>query len=227
MPIGFQRWRSLLFMHWPVAEAALRPLVPPELSIDLYDGLAYLGVTPFLVYGARPANLPAPLGLQFPEVNVRTYVHVEGADPGVYFFSLDARSLTTLAAARAFVGLRYFPAQMRFSQRDGIMEYQARRLAGRRPRLRVQFEPGEPLGTAPLGSLDHFLIERYLAHAKRSNGLLTVPLHHRPYALQRARILVHKNELIAADGLPALAEPAPFTHCAAGLDVEIFSPRRR
>ena len=32
------RWRNLLFMHWPVPEEALRPLIPPALKLDTFDG---------------------------------------------------------------------------------------------------------------------------------------------------------------------------------------------
>jgi hypothetical protein len=30
---GYQRWRSLLFLHWPVPIESRRPLVPRRLSI--------------------------------------------------------------------------------------------------------------------------------------------------------------------------------------------------
>ena len=51
-------WRDLLFMHWPVDVEALRPLVPPSLSIDTFEGSAWLGVVPFQ-YDRREAPFPA------------------------------------------------------------------------------------------------------------------------------------------------------------------------
>jgi uncharacterized protein len=97
----------------------LRPLVPPGLLIDLYDGLGYVGLTPFLVRGARPALAPAALSLDFLETNVRTYVHVDGREPGVSF-SLDAAPLLAMGAARAAFGLPYFHARMRtYRSRQG------------------------------------------------------------------------------------------------------------
>ena len=38
------------------------------------------------------------------------------------------------------------------------------------------------------GTLEHFLIERYLLHVRRINGLWTTQVHHRPYPLYRARV---------------------------------------
>src|SRR5580765_3363473 len=66
-----QTWRDLLFAHWPVDAAALRPLVPRELPIDTFAGSAWLGVVPFLITGLRPRGAP-PL-MRFLETNVRTY----------------------------------------------------------------------------------------------------------------------------------------------------------
>ena len=52
-------WRDLLFMHWPVPAETLRPLIPPALSLDTFDGTAWLGVVPFRMTGVRPHFLPA------------------------------------------------------------------------------------------------------------------------------------------------------------------------
>ena len=86
------RWVDLLFMHWPVPADALRPLIPPGLELDTYEGRAWLGVVPFGMEDVAPRFLPAPPGPgAFPELNVRTYVRRRGRG-GVWFLSLDAGS---------------------------------------------------------------------------------------------------------------------------------------
>src|SRR3712207_2215339 len=94
-------WHDLLFMHWPVPEGALRPWIPSPLSLDTFDGSAWLGITPFRMSGARPRFLPSipPLS-NFPELNVRTYV-TAGGRPGIWFFSLDAGNPIAVRLARA------------------------------------------------------------------------------------------------------------------------------
>src|SRR5215212_6941599 len=72
-PAGYQHWRSLLFLHWPAPAEALRPLVPARLELDLHEGVAYVGLTPFAVTAARPLGAPKSVGLRFLEANVRTY----------------------------------------------------------------------------------------------------------------------------------------------------------
>ena len=224
-PIGYQLWRALLFMHWPVAVEALRPLVPARLSLDLHEGIAYVGLTPFVVKRARWLPMPAALGLDFLETNVRTYVHLDGHDPGVYFFSLDAGSLMAVAGARVGFGLPYFHARMKTRQREQVVDYWAQRLSGWRPRLDVSYEPGQPLGTSAPGTLEHFLLERYLLHVERAGALWTVQVHHAPYPAQRARVLHVHDELIGADGIPQPDGPPPLVHYATGVNVEIFAPR--
>src|SRR4029077_16757430 len=85
-----QVWHDLLFAHWPIPLAEMRPLVPAALEIDFHDGSAWAAVAPFHMSGIRARGLPpAPGWSAFPELNVRTYVRYRGM-PGVYFFSLDA-----------------------------------------------------------------------------------------------------------------------------------------
>jgi len=226
-PIGCQRWHSLLFLHWPVPEAVLRPLVPRELAIDCYDGVAYVGLIPFAIEQARPNLGPLPLGLAFLETNVRTYVHVDGKDPGVYFFSLDAASRLAVAGARLGFGLPYYHARMQMRAHDGVVDYALRRLTGRRGDLALRYAVGAPLGPAVPGTLEHFLVERYLLHVRRRDGLWTTQVHHRPYPLYQARLLALRERLLPADGLPPAAGPPSLVHYASLVDVDVFAPRRR
>ena len=57
-PVMRQKWRDLLFVHWPIEPEALRPLIPAQLELDLYDGRAYVGLVPFTMTGVRPVGLP-------------------------------------------------------------------------------------------------------------------------------------------------------------------------
>ncbi len=101
------QWQALLFMHWPLPAAVLRPLIPPGLTLDTFDGWAWLGVVPFTMAGVHARFLPPlPGTTTFPELNVRTYVTTEGK-AGVYFFSLDAANPLAVRAARLGFRLPY------------------------------------------------------------------------------------------------------------------------
>ncbi len=98
----YQNWHHLLFLHWEIPPQELQALIPAGLTVDTFEGKAYAGLIPFTMTGVRPVLTPPLPGISsFHEVNVRTYVHREGCDPGVWFFSLDASSTLAVAAARA------------------------------------------------------------------------------------------------------------------------------
>lgn len=93
-------WSELLFAHWPVDPSVLAPLLPKGLTLDTRDGIAWIGVVPFLMSDIAPRCCPSiPILSCFLELNVRTYVIYDGK-PGVWFFSLDAANRIAVRAAR-------------------------------------------------------------------------------------------------------------------------------
>src|SRR5690349_5532277 len=94
--VMYQKWRDLTFLHYSIEPEWLRGHVPPELDIDTFPNAngeerAWVGLIPFWMTGVRARFFPPTPGLhQFAETNVRTYVHRNGKEPGVWFFSLDA-----------------------------------------------------------------------------------------------------------------------------------------
>jgi uncharacterized protein YqjF (DUF2071 family) len=82
--------------------------------------------------------------------------------------------------------------------------------------------PGADLGSAIPGTLEFFLIERYLLYSKLRGRLVTGRVHHAPYPLQSVDNANIRETLVAAAGL----RPQPFTHriFSPGVDVRIFAP---
>jgi hypothetical protein len=224
---GYQRWRDLGFFHWPVPAGQVAALLPEGLDLDTFEGQAYVGLVPFAMLGVRPRWSPEALAFDFLETNVRTYVHVGGQDPGVYFFSLDAASRLAVWAARTGWGLPYFHARMSLSKRDRTIAYQTRRSGAPGPRLTVTYEIGQGLGASRPDSFEHFLVERYFLHLARRGRLWSGQVHHVPYPVQAARVVDIHDELVPSAGLE-VSGPPPIAHFAAGVDVEIFdlAPRR-
>ena len=222
-------WHDLTFLHWRVPVAALRPLVPAALEIDVFEGDAFIGLVPFTMTRVRPWWAPPLPGINnFHETNVRTYVHHRGADPGVWFFSLDAASLLAVFAARVLWRLPYHHARMTLERSDAGVRYASeRRRPGPLPgTCRVTCRPlGEPAAARP-GTLEHFLAERYLLYAiARDGSLRRGAVHHAPYPLQRAEITECDETLIAAAGL-ARPGGTPIAHHASGVAVEVFALER-
>lgn len=216
---GTQRWRELLFLHWSVPVDAMRAVVPQKLELDLFDDRAWVGIVPFLMRDIAPSWWPSALAFNFLECNLRTYVHHDG-QPGVYFFSLEASSWLAVQAARTGWGLPYHHAKM---SAVGTRFTTERKSDG--AHLDVSYEVGEPV-ESPLGSREHFFLERYYLFAEKSGRLVRGQVHHVPYPA-RSATLKHCNEsLIAAAGLPEPHGPPELVHYSEGVDVEVFAPVR-
>jgi uncharacterized protein YqjF (DUF2071 family) len=113
---------------------------------------------------------------------------------------------------------------MRLSE-EGI-RYECARATPARPRLRARYRPGAPLPASEPGSLQFFLLERYILFAERNGRLFTGRVHHRPYPAYGAEVLEIDDGLVAAAGLPRPVGPPPLVHYSPGVDVEVFALRR-
>jgi uncharacterized protein YqjF (DUF2071 family) len=221
-----QRWHELLFAHWALDPAVLRGAVPPSLPLDLHDGEAWIGVVPFRMSHVTPRGVPPVPGLSaFPELNVRTYVTLDGK-PGVFFFSLDAANPLAVAAART-LHLPYYYARMSVRRRGDWVDYASRRLPpGARPaELRASYRPTGPVYNARPGSLAYFLTERYCLYTVDRRGRVSrLEIHHPPWPLQNAEADLRLNTTTAPLGL-RLPETGPLLHYAARQDMVAWPPR--
>ena len=215
-----QTWCDLLFAHWRVPAQQLRRLMPPSLPLHLYEGSAWLGITPFVVKGLRLRGTPPlPWVSQFPELNVRTYVDF-GGKPGIYFFSLDAGRRAAVIAARRLYRLPYFHARMRADRVGARIDYVSKRIdsSGSPAAFRGSYAPSGPTTDDPLA---RWLAERYCAYVVDEQGRpLRIDIHHPPWPLQPA-----EGELDAqgmTDQLAIKLEGEPLLHFSARQDTLIW-----
>jgi uncharacterized protein len=222
-----QTWRDLLFAHWPIAVAALRPLVPAGLQLDTFEGQAWVGVVPFRMTGIRARWLPpVPWLSAFAELNVRTYVTV-GGKAGVWFFSLDAANPIAVATARRWFHLPYMNAAMSCRADGDAVVYSSRRThpGVAAAEFRAQYRPLDPVAPSEPGSLAHWLTERYSLYTLGGQQrVLRGEIHHRPWPLQAAKAEIVANTMASAAGITLPPEP-PLLHFARRLDVVLWSLR--
>jgi uncharacterized protein len=219
-----QIWHNLLFAHWPVPHDQLRPLVPKELPLDVFDGACWVGVVPFHMSGARLRGMPPiPWLSQFPELNLRTYVMLENK-PGVFFFSLDAASLLAVVGARALYHLPYVHARMRVGIEQEVVHYSSQR-AHSSAQLVAEYSPTGTVHHTSPGSLEYFFTERYCLYTVYRSAVYCCEIHHAPWPLQDATAEFHVNTMAASHGI-ALPGTKPLLHFARRQEVLIWPVRR-
>jgi len=217
---GTQRWRELLFVHWSYDPAVVRKLVPPQFELDLWEGRAWVGAVPFRMEATRPSWLPKRAALDFLETNVRTYVHHDGK-PGVFFLSLEASSWLAVRAARLGWSLPYHHAEMTVVRDEGRVAYGTARKNGP-GKLDVVYDVGDELGASEVGTLQHWLLERYYLFVEHRGKTMVGQVHHVPYPARKASLVRLEQDLLAADGLPE--GRFETVHFSEGVEVEVFGP---
>jgi uncharacterized protein len=214
-----QRWRWLTFLHWRYEPAQIRRLLPRDVTLDTFDGAAWIGLTPFLLTSLRPPRAPAlPWLSHFPETNVRTYVRGPDGEPGVWFFTLEADRLAAVAGARALYHLPYRWADMRVIRSDRIIEYESCRKWPSLPaRTSIAIHSGDPLSP---GDFDNFLTARYRLYTIWGKRLAFAQIDHPPWPLHTARVLRLDQNLVERSGVPP-PRGNPVVHYSPDLFVRI------
>lgn len=213
-----QRWSELLFLHWEVDAELIRKRLPEGLHLDLFEGRAYLGIVPFYMERVRPKGLPCvPWLSDFLELNVRTYVHDDKGRPGVWFFSLDCNQPIAVEIARKLFHLPYQHARMSEDNHG----YHCQR-KGQKETATYQYSGNTPLNSADSGTLEFFLLERYLLFSTTKCGQLKVgQVHHEPYQFCEATVTQASDLPAQWEQFPIEGEPISQLY-SPGVPVEIF-----
>jgi uncharacterized protein len=187
-----QSWVDIAFLHWRVDPAELQRLIPGSVELQTFDGVAWLGITPFLLSGLRLRGLPPLPGVStFPELNVRTYV-TRDDKPGLWFFSLDVGSTLVGEAEKRLYRLPYHRAQMRYVREDDFVHHESARAGAA---FSASYRGVGELFDAEPGSLEEFLTDRYCVYTEDGGRVYRAELHHRRWALQRGEAHVDLNTM--------------------------------
>lgn len=176
-------WDRAVFIHFAIDPDVLQPHVPFEL--DLCDGTAFVSLVAFTQKRLRPtiggrltAALSTPLAThEF--LNLRTYVRAEG-QAGIHFLSEWIPNRLAVLIGPRLYGLPYQWGTLRY-RHDGP------RISGRvaAPAGEIAYTaniaPGTLYRPTSVGTLDHFLLERYVAFTHRDGIARRFDVDHEPW----------------------------------------------
>ncbi len=217
-----QTWSDLLFAHYPIKIEKLRKLVPEALQLDSYNGMCWIGVVPFRMSGIRLRGMPPIPGTdQFPELNVRTYITLDGK-PGVYFFSLDAANWLAVKGARTLYHLPYWYADMEIQNSGTNVKFKSKRLRNHEIELACSYRPiSEPFQVTK-GSFEEWIVERYCFYTLNSTGIpLRCDILHEPWTLQEAEAEFSTNTILSKQGFDVDSN-SPICHFAKKIEVRAW-----
>lgn len=227
-PLFLADWERVVFVHYTLPASALQPFVPLEL--DLRDGRACVSLVAFTQRRLRPAFLPGgnwvPRSLaQHQFLNVRTYVRARG-ERGIYFLVEWVSSRLACLLGPRLYGLPYRLATIDYQPHDQPGEMNGRITADRELRFRGRVDPAATPCPCEAGSLDAFLLERYIAFTQRRRRLRSFRIWHTPWPQVRVDDMAVEGELLRSACPWIVAGQQLAAHYSAGVrDVWIGRPR--
>lgn len=230
------RVRDVLFAHWPLDPDALDARVPDPLVPDTFDGSGWVSAVALENRVSPDATaIPRPLRRRFPQLNLRTYVTVDG-EAGVYFLSLDSGRRLPAAVGRRVFGLPFRHARMRITRRDGAVAFRSRRRGPPPARFGARYRPTGDVFRADAGTLAAFCVEhtRYCVPAAEdprpgvvrsldadgADGVRVGTIERDPWPLRPVDATVRRNTLFGAADLPT-PDADPVVHYSPGVEITV------
>ncbi|MBA8807902.1 YqjF family protein [Promicromonospora sukumoe] len=189
-------WRRLVMLSYEIDPDVLRPLVPPGVELDTWDGRHLVSMVGFQFLDTRLLGVPVPFHRDFDEINLRFYVRRRADDGwrrGVVFVREIVPRWALATVARVVYGENYVarPMRHRIDLHDGevtpggLVEYSWHD-ARAWHHLRATTEgPAQPL--VP-GSQEEFVTEHYWGYAaQRGGGTVEYRVEHPSWQVRQAR----------------------------------------
>lgn len=229
---------DVLFAHWRVDPEAVAAALPPDLTVDTFDGSAWVSALALENRSVSPGSLRLPTALDgaVPQLNLRTYATRDG-DTGVYFLSLDTGLGAAAAAGSGVFGLPFRRARMRLTRTGDRITFRSRRAGSTPPAVfQARYRPEGDRHRADPGSLAEFCVERdrYFLPAAEAGGAATLRtvgpggegtivgrIDRDPWELRDVDATLRENTLFEAAGLPAPADD-PVFHYSPGFEMGVL-----
>ncbi|WAH35277.1 YqjF family protein [Alicyclobacillus dauci] len=196
-----QSWMNLGFIHWPVPIHHIESMIPAELTLDTFEGQAWISLVPLRIVHMHARFVPAFGFHGFPEVNLRTYVVRDGR-PGVFFFRLDAEHRLVAALGRRFLHVPYHDTSIHVDRQDEWIHYRLHPsgLSLSSSQLEFTIRPVSDVFESSKHSIDSWLTDRYCFYTTFRGRVYRGDIHHGPWALQTAEVAFHISSALVDYG---------------------------
>ncbi len=223
-PLGYQKWRDLLFMHWSFDAKLLQDRLPKGLYIDTFEDQAYLGIVSFLKQDVKPSLFGEALpGIEFHELHLRTYVYNEKGMPGIWLFSSELSNWFMVHFLKLLYHLPAHYSYFHFKEnetKDKIEFFCQRKGASA---SRFHYQPTAHLGMSLPDSLEFFLVERYLLYSADGKGNIYMKkIHHLPHTLSHAKLLLWDENVLEWNQFTPTHRAPDHVVLSRGGDVDIY-----
>jgi len=206
----YQEWNRVLFLHYEIPVEKLRDLVPKDLTIDTFNGSAYISIVPFIMENIRPKFFPSlNFVSNFGEINVRTYVVKDGKS-GVYFLNIEAEKYLSALLSKKLSGLPYEKSNITIAGTKYLSKNLKKGFF-----LETEYIIQDKILNKT--ALDLWLTERYCLYIENNTTLYRYEIHHKEWDLKKVEI--KQLNLNYEIGRLKITENANFAHYSDGVKV--------
>lgn len=95
-------WKNVILFTYAVPQEVLIPHLPKGTALDTIDNQAFLSLVAFEFLNTRVKGIKIPFHVNFPEINLRFYVHKNGKRGVVFIQELVPKPLIALVARKIY-----------------------------------------------------------------------------------------------------------------------------
>ncbi len=211
---------------YPVSPSILRPYLPQELELDLWQGQALVSLVGFQFLDTRVIGWPAWFHRDFPEVNLSFYVRretSEGIRRGVIFIKEIVPKPAVASLARILFGENYVCMPMQWIVDAGRQARYEWTFGGRQNAIAACAQGSPSLPSAD--SLDSFILEHHWGYScLKGGGCLEYRVERpawRVYPVTSQEASVDAAGIYGSQFADALASPPVSVIFAEGSEVSV------
>ena len=184
------KWENIIMVNYEIEPELLLPFLPKGVSLDLFDGKAYISLVGFMFKNTKLFNVPIPFFGSFEEINLRFYVTRKEGDVfkrGVVFINETIPYQLVAWMANKLYKEHYsvVPTKHQILNNDKINQIKFEWLLQNKwNSIAVDFD--SKTETMKTNSLEKFIYEHYYGYTKINN------LQTEEYQLKHPSWNIHK-----------------------------------
>lgn len=189
-------WKNVILFTYAVPPQVLEPHLPKGIQLDLIDNQAFVSLVAFEFLNTRVKGIKFPFHVNFPEINLRFYVHKNGKR-GVVFIKELVPKLLIAKVARNIYNEPYQAIKMHCTTKiEQDKQYISHQFWVHNKEFNIAVvTQKDALPPPPENSTEHFFKEHDMGYGISHKGnTLSYQVHHRYWDIYPLISVAHNVE---------------------------------
>ncbi|RYD96653.1 MAG: hypothetical protein EOP54_13215 [Sphingobacteriales bacterium] len=216
--VVYSEWKNVLMLHWKVDASVIKHLLPPNLSVDTFEGGAWVTMCVASIENFRNKFLNLiKQGFKFKQVLMQTYV-IHNGKPGLFVFNQELEKSFSKNLYQRLFKLKQGETDFQREDEGDIHKFFAsNETTGFK--LGLHYNYGEPIAPS---QLEKWLSNRFKYFYEKDNQLFEYAVHHAEWLFRDVTIEKFKTQFNFG-GLSINQQP-DYIHFSRGVQ-KLFWPK--